>query len=135
MTWFKRYNTGASGSGAGSNTGALTMEELKRLLDDLNTEVGLPPLNDDRLLEALFRKFDTNKNGLMEFTEFLNLYFLFCLSISRAILLLTYMNNILYVTPKIRCNSSTSTRSLHKSRTSSRFLYRQEQIWKARRFL
>ena len=33
--------------------GALTQEELKRLLDDLNMEVGLPPLNDDRLMEAL----------------------------------------------------------------------------------
>lgn len=68
MTWFKRYNCGAG------DRNALSPEELKRLLDDLNTEIGLPPIGDDRLLDALFKKFDTNKNGQLEFDEFLNLY-------------------------------------------------------------
>ena len=52
----------------------LILEELKKLIEDLNREVGLPPLNDEKLLEALFTKFDTNKNGVLEFNEFLNLY-------------------------------------------------------------
>ncbi|CAD7965794.1 unnamed protein product [Amoebophrya sp. A25] len=64
--WFKRYNTGSPGM--------LSLDELRKLIEDLNREVGLPPLNDDRLLEALFTKFDTNKNGVLEFNEFLNLY-------------------------------------------------------------
>lgn len=65
-TWFKKYNT--------KEPGILSMEELKCLIEDLNREVGLPPLNDDRLLDALFKKFDTNKDGVLQFNEFLNLY-------------------------------------------------------------
>ena len=64
--WFKKYNT--------ATEGVLTVEELRSLIEDLNADVGLPPLNDDRLLDALFKKFDTNKNGVLEFNEFLNLY-------------------------------------------------------------
>jgi len=66
-TWFKRFNTGAT-------PGMLSLDELRRLIETLNEDVGLPPLNDEKLLEALFNKFDTNKNGVLEFNEFLNLY-------------------------------------------------------------
>ena len=44
------------------------------LIEDLNKDVGLPPLNDDKLLESLFKKFDSNNNNKLEFSEFLNLY-------------------------------------------------------------
>ena len=44
------------------------------LIEDLNKDVGLPPLNDNKLLESLFKKFDWNNNNLLEFSEFLNLY-------------------------------------------------------------
>ncbi|CAD7950264.1 unnamed protein product, partial [Amoebophrya sp. A120] len=65
-TWFKKFNTKQAGS--------LSLEELSLLIEALNRDVGLPPLNDPKLLEALFNKFDTNKNGVLEFNEFLNLY-------------------------------------------------------------
>lgn len=64
--WYKKYNVGKAGQ--------LDMAELRKLVEALNAEIGLPPLNDDRLLEALMKKFDTNKNGNLEFTEFLCLY-------------------------------------------------------------
>ncbi|CAD7960401.1 unnamed protein product [Amoebophrya sp. A25] len=64
--WFKKYSKDPSG--------ALVMAELRVLIENLNTDIGLPPLNDERLLEALMKKFDTNKNGSLEFTEFLCLY-------------------------------------------------------------
>ena len=64
--WFKKYDTKG-------NT-FLDMPELRGLIEELNKEVGLPPLNDDRLLDALFKKFDTNKDNKLQFNEFLNLY-------------------------------------------------------------
>ncbi|CAD7944041.1 unnamed protein product [Amoebophrya sp. A120] len=64
--WYKKYNVGKPGQ--------LNQEELRKCIEALNSEIGLPPLNDDRLLDALMKKFDTNKNGFLEFTEFLCLY-------------------------------------------------------------
>ncbi len=53
--------------------GSLGVDELKILCTKLNAEYGIPPV-DERTIVQLIRKFDTNDDGRLDFTEFRAFY-------------------------------------------------------------
>ena len=57
-----------------NNSGSLDLSEVNQLIDKLNNDVGLPPLKDERIMKALFNKFDIDGTGALEEREFVNLF-------------------------------------------------------------
>ena len=63
--WFKRYDEDGSGT--------LSMDELQKLCVKLNSDLGIPPV-EEKVVEQLVRKFDTDEDRCLSLEEFNTFY-------------------------------------------------------------